>query len=449
MILETGKKIDSGLPISIPITNSQALCQSVPSGIIQIGHSISFIPSSILVSFADFPISGNVPFQSKPTDSQIILQTRKITGSDLPVSVPIVNSHALSRSLTGRQSQIQHSISFHQSSMTISFAIFSISSIPHSQSPFPASQTSCQTRKAFRSESLISFFFLNTRDSGQSQTYQSDELDPSYSIDSSLNPLCSANTPTHGRLPMSEASLETKTFPVSPNVVQTSFLSWSLWLSQTVSFLSIKGIRTAPWISSDKYLSTDLSISVALILTRPFDGNSGRVSHQWTVSNNINLSIVDRFGFQSFRSSNGFHSNFFLISLSYFPSILLPTMNFLSDIDRDLKASLGSVKITSGSVGGGGFIALIAIVAFCCLLYRRRSGQNRPQSQPEVFHEFDLPIEHNEEEESEDENAFDLENGKDSYDPFDSESLERDRNPGGRDLRMHFDGEESFASFTG
>jgi hypothetical protein len=123
-------------------------------------------------------------------------------------------------------------------------------------------------------------------------------------------------------------------------------------------------------------------------------------------------------------------------------------MKFLSDIDRDLKASLGSVKITSGAVGGGGFISLIGIVGFCFLLYRR-SGQNRPQSQPEAFDEFDLPTEQSEEEEfeHEEENGFGLENGKDSDsdDAFDSESFERDRNPGERDLRMDFDGDESFA----
>jgi hypothetical protein len=130
-------------------------------------------------------------------------------------------------------------------------------------------------------------------------------------------------------------------------------------------------------------------------------------------------------------------------------------MKFLSDIDGDLKASVGSAKITSDAVGGGGFIALIAIVGLCCLLYRRRSAQSRPQSHPEVFDEFDLPNEHSEEEEFEDEdeeeNVFDLENGKDpdSDDPFQSESLERNRNPGGRDLRMHFDPDKSFASFVG
>jgi hypothetical protein len=97
-------------------------------------------------------------------------------------------------------------------------------------------------------------------------------------------------------------------------------------------------------------------------------------------------------------------------------------MQFPSDIDGGLKASVGSVKITSGGVGGGGLIASIGIVGFCCLLYGRRSGRNRSQSQPEVFDEFDLPTEQREEEfEDEEENVF--------------------------DLRMHFDGDESFAGW--
>jgi hypothetical protein len=124
-------------------------------------------------------------------------------------------------------------------------------------------------------------------------------------------------------------------------------------------------------------------------------------------------------------------------------------MQFLSDIDRDLKASVGSVKITSGAVGGVGFIALIGIVGLCCFLYRRRSGQNRSQFQPEVFDEFDLPTEQSEEEEFEEDNVFDLENakGQASDDLLNSENLEPDCNPGGRDLRMQFDGDESFAGW--
>jgi hypothetical protein len=371
MIFETRKGIDSGLSISLAILDSQTSCQSLLGRIIQIAHSISFTPSSILISFAGFSISLYVPFQSKSPYSQIILQTRKLIRSDLHISVLIVNSQASCRSLPGRQSQIEHSNPFHQSSMPISFAIFSISlSIPRSQSPLPRSQTICQTGKLFRSEFLISFCF-NTRDADQSQTYQSDE----------------------------------------------SFVSLSVSIAQTLSFLSIE--------------------------TRPLNGNSERVSHQWPLSNNIKRTIIYRFESESFRTSNGFRTNLFLVSLSDFHSILLPTMKFLSDSDRDLKASVGSVKITSGEVGGG-FIALIAIACVGCLLYRRRSGQNRPQPQPEVFDEFDLPFEHREEEE---ENPFDLEDEKDSDDQFDSESFER--NPVGRDLGMHFDGEESFASFVG
>jgi hypothetical protein len=196
---------------------------------------------------------------------------------------------------------------------------------------------------------------------------------------------------------------------------------------------------------SHKHPMTDINVSFAFTFTRPF---CFRGSLQWDSSNKMQSSAARPFQSQGLKISTAFRTNRFLFSLSYLPSILPQTIDFLFDIDEDLKASLESVKITSASVGGGAFIAIIAIVCLSLLFHRtRRKRQNGTQIERESFDEFDLPTEHSDEEPSdEEESFFDLENREksDSDDPFESDSFVSDPIRGGDDLRVHFDGEESF-----
>jgi hypothetical protein len=124
----------------------------------------------------------------------------------------------------------------------------------------------------------------------------------------------------------------------------------------------------------------------------------------------------------------------------------LPTAGFLTLGNDELKVSTGSVEVSSIAVSGGGLIAVMTIVCFYFVLNRRH---NRSETEAQI-EEYDLAIEHNEEEEfdDEDENVFDL---GDDRQQINSKALSesetddwvRGRVRGGNDLRMDFDGDES------
>jgi hypothetical protein len=107
-------------------------------------------------------------------------------------------------------------------------------------------------------------------------------------------------------------------------------------------------------------------------------------------------------------------SNPFRPSLSVFPSSLFATEILGTPRNQELKASVGSVEITSGAVGGGAFIALSAILCVFVLFHRK---DNRARTE-KMIDEFDMSSEHRNEEGSdveEEEHFFDLPNdGTDS-----------------------------------
>jgi hypothetical protein len=97
------------------------------------------------------------------------------------------------------------------------------------------------------------------------------------------------------------------------------------------------------------------------------------------------------------------------------------------------------VEITSGTVGGGSLVALLATVCLFLLFHRKH---NRSQTEKQIIDEFDLSTEHRNEEPDVDEHFFDLHNdGTDPEDLTGSESWVG----GGDDLGMRFEGEESFS----
>jgi hypothetical protein len=152
---------------------------------------------------------------------------------------------------------------------------------------------------------------------------------------------------------------------------------------------------------------------------------------------------------QGIEPTLAFFSNPLLTTHSDLPSILFPTAGFLTLGDNQLKVSIDSVRTTSVAVSGVALIALIAILGSHFAIHRRR---NRSETEEQID-EFDLAIEHNEEEEfdDEDENVFDLENDRNqtnsnALSESESDNWVRGRVRGGGELRMDFDGQESFAA---
>jgi hypothetical protein len=120
----------------------------------------------------------------------------------------------------------------------------------------------------------------------------------------------------------------------------------------------------------------------------------------------------------------------------------------MTPANNQLKVSMEPVAISSGAAGGA-LIGLITIFCLCFALYKRH---NRPETEEQID-EFDLAIEHNEEEEfdDEDENVFDLENDVDQTNSNALSESESDnwvrRRPRREDgLRMDFDGQESWTA---
>jgi hypothetical protein len=151
---------------------------------------------------------------------------------------------------------------------------------------------------------------------------------------------------------------------------------------------------------------------------------------------------------QAIEATAAFFSHPLLTTHSDLPSILFPTAGFLTlGNDHQLKVSTGSVNVTAFGVSGGALIALITIVCSCFVLHRRHSRSETK----EQIDEFDLTVEHNEEEEfdDEDENVFDLEDDRaqtnsNALSESDSENWVRGPIRRADDLRMDFDAQESF-----
>jgi hypothetical protein len=128
------------------------------------------------------------------------------------------------------------------------------------------------------------------------------------------------------------------------------------------------------------------------------------------------------------RLSNPFHP-----SLSVLPSSLFATEILGTPGNPELKAAAGSVEVTSGAVGCGALIALIAVFCVVVLFHRKH---NRAQTE-KTIDEFDLSTEHRNEEGSdvEEEHFFDLPNdGTDAEYLTESESWGDDR-----DFRIHYE----------
>jgi hypothetical protein len=119
-------------------------------------------------------------------------------------------------------------------------------------------------------------------------------------------------------------------------------------------------------------------------------------------------------------------------------------LDFLGQLDNDDKASLASAEATSGAAAGGGLAALLALFCSLFVLYRRRTERDK-----QGMDEFDLPIEHSDEEKADDEeeSIFDLQKDEDPSNSDDTPDCDRwdpGRIRGQGRLPMDFDGEESF-----
>jgi hypothetical protein len=234
---------------------------------------------------------------------------------------------------------------------------------------------------------------------------------------------------------------------LSQNDIESLFLVLSRSVAQTLCFISIKPPETAPVPGSLPNIPTNSHVSPVFPPSRPF--NLERCSSQYSSSNKRKLSRL-ALQSQAIEATVSFLSNPLLTTHSDLPSILFPTAWFLTlGNNHQLKVSTESVNVTAVGLSGGALIALIAIVSSCFVLHKRH---NRSETEEQID-EFDLTVEHNEEEEfdDEDENVFDLEeddralSNSNSLSESDSENWVRGPVRRRDDLGMDFDAQESFA----
>jgi hypothetical protein len=221
----------------------------------------------------------------------------------------------------------------------------------------------------------------------------------------------------------------------------------SLSIQQTSWLVSLKPGETVPIPVSHINLQSDLNVSLGFHPSVPINHSFKRWSREWSPSDEINLTIL-RLQSRTLGTTPIFFSNPLLTTHSDIPSILSPTAQFLTLGNNQLKVSLESVRMTSGAAGGGALIALITIFGLFFVLNRRH---NSPQTEGQIIDECDLPTEHSEPEEfdDEDEDVFDLVDVRDGTNSNALSESETDHWVPGRirpgdDLGMHFDGEESF-----
>jgi hypothetical protein len=223
------------------------------------------------------------------------------------------------------------------------------------------------------------------------------------------------------------------------DLVHSGLFSLSLSNAEFLMLLLTNDGGTGGLIFSDPHLATDFSASFALTFTHPFDFNPDRSSPEWSSSAKIQSLII---AFLQSRSSlqtiATCISNAFLASHFCLPSQLFSTVDFVTAPNFQLiRASVSSVRLASGATVGGTLIAILGVLGFFLILHRRRKVT---EVEHETIDEFDLPMEHSNEIEVEVETADEKENCL---------SLEDEEEiwvRGGDELRLHFDGEESFSS---
>jgi hypothetical protein len=273
--------------------------------------------------------------------------------------------------------------------------LFSSSQIHHIESRFPLSQIIPQTRMNINSDCPISDKALSSMILSKSRTQSSDQIRPSLRVLPSVNFSRSPNCPSQPGLQMSEIVVK----------------------------------------------ANDLRSSRNATFSCRFNQNNEKGSLQWFSSKKIKVSVFPLLQSQTPETTAAFFSNPFMPSVSNFPSILFQTLNIMTPMNNQLKAAMESVTITSGAAGGG---ALVALLTICCLCFVFHERLKSPEIERQTVDETDLPTELSEEEDDdEDENDVD---GTNAGDLFDSET---DTWVGGRirrgdDLRMDFDGDESF-----
>jgi hypothetical protein len=214
----------------------------------------------------------------------------------------------------------------------------------------------------------------------------------------------------------------------------------SLCVLPSLNFSRSPNCPSQPGLSISEIVvkTSDLRSSRNPTFSCRFNQNNERGSLQWFSSTKIKFSVFPLLQSQTPETTAEFLSNPFTPSVSNFPSILFQTLNFMTPMNNQLKAAVESVTITSGAAGGGALVALLTICCLCFLLHGRLKS---PEIERQTVDEIDLPTELSEEDG--DENDGD---GTTADDLFDSESdtwVGGGIRPGD-DLRMDFDGDESF-----
>jgi hypothetical protein len=240
----------------------------------------------------------------------------------------------------------------------------------------------------------------------------------------------SANDLTQYSLGISEGVSHTKDLPPSASFIHCGLFSLSRSIAQTL------------WLFSANIDRTDLlivNISNALAFSCPFNLNPEKWSPLWSLSKEIQTSIIDSLQSQAVQMTKVFLSNDYPLSHSYGISRLWGTLNFLSELHDDEKASLASVKVTPGATSGGGLVALIAVSCIALVVYRKVNVEEAPEHESKSTEEFDLPTEHSDDEE---ESVFDFRNSEDRSNS--DRLLDWERWKHCRARSEDFDGEESF-----
>jgi hypothetical protein len=135
----------------------------------------------------------------------------------------------------------------------------------------------------------------------------------------------------------------------------------------------MRSLETVPIPVSHSNIPTDLNVSPDPSSSYPCNLNLQRCSHRLLSSHTIEYSIFAGRS-QALEITAAFFSNPLLTTPSNLPSIMLLTAEFLTLGNNQLEVSMGSVKITSIGVSGGGLITVVAIICLCFVLDRRHNS---------------------------------------------------------------------------
>jgi hypothetical protein len=476
LIDKTRRHSESDLSISLSLVDSQAMCdsQTPPSG--QSLRSDSFVPSSVVISEIKLSFSAFSLTRRGFEQSKIIVQTRTILKSDLPFSCTFANSLIMSVSPTPIECNVLGSLVFMCSisagdsetreSDEIAATGLSASALSLTGCESVHSISFHQTRTVGQSDSLISLIFVSSLLVSESMTPIKSDIGMPFGCSSVLVSatdfsvsglsLTGCESAYSGSFRGTRAAAQSD-FPISFISVNSMPVDESATPLKSDVFVTSRAFtesemihRTGPFRSSQHVIHSQLfSLSLAVFQSllslsdEPHETDPLILSPQWSYSAQIRSSISAFLPSRSLKATIAIFSNLFLHSHGCRLSGLLPTLEFATLLDDELKVSVGSVRLVSGTVSGGALIGLITIFSLCFVFHRR---QKTSPIDEEPIDEFDLQTEHCDEEEPyDDDDVFDLQNSEggavsDDLSVGDSWVPGRIR----RGDNLCFDGEESF-----